>query len=165
MSVNASNIKILNGKNSSSGMIIVDSTKFLRAELQEPNAHEFSQAIGFSIYSNSRQSVDSFKSIFELLWDQTELAEQLKMHDKMQQEFINIAAHELRTPIQPILALTEVVRSKIKDTELGELLDVVNRNAKRLLRLTEDLLDVTGIESQSLRLKKERLKLNEIIFR
>jgi two-component system sensor histidine kinase VicK len=87
------------------------------------------------------------------------------MHDKMQQEFINIAAHELRTPIQPILALTEVVRSKIKDTELGGLLDVVNRNAKRLLRLTEDLLDVTGIESQSLRLKKERLKLNEIIFR
>jgi signal transduction histidine kinase len=163
MSVNASNIKILNGKNSSSGMFIVDSTKFLRAELQEPNAHEFSQAIGFSIYSNSRQSVDSFKSIFELLWDQTELAEQLKMHDKMQQEFINIAAHELRTPIQPILALTEVVRSKIKDTELGELLDVVNRNAKRLLRLTEELLDITRIESQSLRLKKERLKLNEII--
>jgi signal transduction histidine kinase len=163
MSANAPNIKILNGKDSSSGMFIVDSAKFLRAELKEPKAKEFSEAIGFTIYSNSRRSIDSFKSVFELLWDQTELTEQLKIHDKMQQEFINIAAHELRTPIQPILGLTEVVRSKIKDVELAELLDVVNRNAKRLHRLTEDLLDITRIESQSLRLKKERLKLNEII--
>jgi signal transduction histidine kinase len=79
-----------------------------------------------------------------------------------------VAAHELRTPIQPILGLSEIIRSKIKDTnqdttEFTELLDVIARNAKRLQRLTEDILDVTKIESQSLRLDKEYLSVNEII--
>ena len=42
---------------------------------------------------------------------------QLKVHDKMQEEFINIAAHEMRTPIQPILGLTQVIRSDSKDAK------------------------------------------------
>jgi signal transduction histidine kinase len=95
---------------------------------------------------------------------------QLEVHDKMQKDFINIAAHELRTPIQPILALTQVLRSrKEKDNngkEIGEelsLLDAVIRNAKRLKRLAEDILDVTKIESHSLILHKERFNLNEVI--
>ena len=173
----APDIKILNGANSSSGMFIVDSIKFLRAELKDPDAQDFSQAIGFSIYSNSRKSVESFKSIFELLWEQTELSEklrkanmlfeianeQLKTRDKQQQEFINIAAHELRTPIQPILGLTEVALSRTSDKEQVELLGIVNRNAKRLHGLTEDLLDVTRIESQSLKLTKERVDLGDIL--
>jgi signal transduction histidine kinase len=90
--------------------------------------------------------------------------EQLHLHDKMQKEFINIAAHELRTPIQPLLSLTQIVRSKIKDAEQGELLDNVIRNAKRLHRLAEDILDITRIESQSLDLKKERFKLNDLVL-
>jgi signal transduction histidine kinase len=173
----APDIKILNGANSSSGMFIVDGIKFLRAELKDPGAQDFSQAIGFSIYSNSRKSVESFKSIFELLWEQTELSEklrkanmlfeianeQLKTRDKQQQEFINIAAHELRTPIQPILGLTEVALSRTSDKEQVELLGIVNRNAKRLRGLTEDLLDVTRIESQSLKLTKERVELGDIL--
>ncbi|HEY6882950.1 MAG TPA: HAMP domain-containing sensor histidine kinase, partial [Nitrososphaeraceae archaeon] len=89
--------------------------------------------------------------------------EQLKVHDKTQQEFINIAAHELRTPIQPILALSEIVCSRIRDVELANLLDVISRNAKRLHRLTEDILDVTKIESQSLNLRKERFNLTELV--
>jgi signal transduction histidine kinase len=95
---------------------------------------------------------------------------QLEVHDKMQKDFINIAAHELRTPIQPILALTQVLRSrKEKDNngkEIDEelsLLDAVIRNAKRLKRLAEDILDVTKIESHSLILHKERFNLNEVI--
>jgi len=89
--------------------------------------------------------------------------EQLKVHAKMQKEFINIAAHELRTPIQPVLNLTQIIRSKIKDAEQGELLDVVIRNAKRLHQLAEDILDITRIESQSLKLNKERFNLNDLI--
>jgi signal transduction histidine kinase len=89
--------------------------------------------------------------------------EQLKVHDKMQNEFINIAAHELRTPIQPILSLTEVLRFKIKDTQQVDLLSIITRNAKRLQRLTEDILDVTKIESHSLKLNKERFNLSDLI--
>ena len=81
----------------------------------------------------------------------------------MQREFIDIAAHELRTPIQPIVSLTEILSSRIKDTEDAGFLEVVSRNAKRLHQLTEDILDVTKIESKSLVLNKEKFNLNEII--
>jgi signal transduction histidine kinase len=89
---------------------------------------------------------------------------QLKDHDKLQEEFINIAAHELRTPIQPILGLTQALRSKIKDTEQLAMLDAAIRNAKRLRRLTEDILDITKIEGKSLQLAKERFNLYEVIL-
>jgi two-component system sensor histidine kinase VicK len=109
-------------------------------------------------------------AIFENLWKQTELYDQLKevherlkIHDKMQEEFINVAAHELRTPIQPILGLSEVLRCNAKDPKQRELLDVTIRNAKRLQQLTNDILDVTKIESQSLNLNKEQFNLNDVI--
>jgi signal transduction histidine kinase len=135
-------------------------------------------------YSNSKPTVLSYVSIFENLWKQTELYQllkdsnkqleqandQLKIHDRTQKEFINVAAHELRTPIQPILGLTQIIYSKMdKDTspyekeKQKEMLEVVIRNANRLQRLSEDILDVTRIESQNLNLKIERLDLDEII--
>jgi signal transduction histidine kinase len=160
----ADDIKILNGNNSLYGTFIVDGEKFLRAELREPNAMEFSEAIGFTIYSNSRRSAESFKSVFELLWKERTLNEELKRADIMQKEFLDIAAHELRTPIQPILGLTEILRSQIKDLKQRELLDITIRNAKRLQRLTEDILDVTKIETKTLDLKKELFDLNEMIL-
>jgi signal transduction histidine kinase len=91
--------------------------------------------------------------------------EQLKVYDKMQKEFINVAAHELRTPVQPILGLSDVLLSKKGNIEqYKELLDSIKRNAKRLHRLTEDILDITKIESQSLQLRKQRINLNEVIL-
>jgi signal transduction histidine kinase len=89
--------------------------------------------------------------------------DKLKEADKAQREFINVAAHELRTPIQPVLSLSDILHSKIKDSKQRELLDVVIRNAKRLQRLSEDILDVTRIESQSLILNKEQFNLNDVI--
>ncbi len=89
--------------------------------------------------------------------------EKLKEADNMKNEFINVAAHELRTPIQPILGLTQILQSKIKDTKQSELLDAIVRNARRLGRLTNDILDVTKIESQSLNLNKEQFNLNDVI--
>ena len=87
--------------------------------------------------------------------------EQLKNHDKMQKEFINIAAHELRTPIQPILGMAEMLENELGDKR--EDIKMIVRNAKRLERLTRDLLDVAKIESQSLKLNKERFNISELI--
>jgi signal transduction histidine kinase len=74
------------------------------------------------------------------LWIQTELYqqltdanEQLKIHDVMQKEFINIAVHELRNPIQPIIGLTEILKSKTTDKKQQELHDIVAKSAKRLM--------------------------------
>jgi signal transduction histidine kinase len=89
--------------------------------------------------------------------------EELRSLDRLKDEFINVAAHELRTPIQPVLILTQTIRSKINDTELRELLDIVIRNANRLHLLAEEILDTTRIESQSLKLNKELFNLYELI--
>lgn len=96
----------------------------------------------------------------------------------MRKDFINVAAHELRTPIVPILGLSEILHSRLtknsallssndavkSDTKRNlEMLGTVIRNANRLSRLTEDILDVTKIDSQSLRLKKERFDIEDIV--
>jgi two-component system, OmpR family, sensor histidine kinase VicK len=160
-----SQVQLLDGDTSNYGMYIVDGEKFFRAELKEPMADKFSEAAGLVIYSNRKTTVDSFKSVFELLWNERVLVEELKKADKMQKEFINITAHELRTPIQPILVVIDTLLSKkgnIEDYE--ELLSMIRRNAKRLQRVTENILDVTRIESGSFGLKKELFDLNEVIM-
>jgi signal transduction histidine kinase len=144
-------------------ILLIDRKYSLTVELKDDTKETSYDAIGLATYSNSKSTVLSYASIFESLWKQTEMYEQLKIHDKMQKEFINIAVHELRTPIQPILGLANVVSSKIKeDEQLGQLLDVINRNAKRLQRLTEDILDVTRIESNRLELHRTIFDLNDI---
>jgi two-component system sensor histidine kinase VicK len=165
-------------------ILVVDRKVSLVMELKDDTKSTFHGAIGLSTYSNSRAGVLSYVAIFENLWRQAELYqqvkesneqlataneqlaaanEQLKVHGKMQREFIDIAAHELRTPIQPILGLTQVISSRVKDREDAELLKVVSRNAERLQKLTEDILDVTRIESNLLALNKEQFNLNEVI--
>ena len=165
-------------------ILVVDKIASLVVELKDDAKQSSYEAMGLATYSNSKSTVLSYVSIFETLWMQTDLYEQLvesnnelaeayeqleaaneqlKVHDKMQKDFINVASHELRTPIQPILGLSEVLHAKIKDTEQRQLLDIINRNAKRLQRLTENILDVTKMESQSLKLNKERFNLNDVI--
>ena len=156
--------------NTSIGIVVVDKKESLIIETKDDTKDNSYEASGLAAYSNSKYIALSYASIFESLWIQAELYEhlkeaneQLKQHDKMQNEFINLAAHELRTPIQPIVGLTEIVYSKIKNPEQLELLDTVIRNAKRLKRLADDIVDVTKIESRSLKLNKEQLNLNELI--
>ncbi len=97
-------------------VLIVDKKYLLTIELKDDSKSYFGDAVGLSTYSNSKPGVLSYASIFENFWQQTELYEKLKVNDKMQKEFINIAAHELRTPIQPILVLTQLIKNNLKDT-------------------------------------------------
>jgi signal transduction histidine kinase len=168
ISSQAPSIRIFSTPSSEAILFIVDNEKFLRIEEKDTGAHtptHISDAISLAILSNSKKGIASFKSIFDILWKQTDLYQQLKVHEKMQIEFINVAAHELRTPIQPILGLGEVLRSKnkLKAEEYEEYLNVIVRNARRLQQLADDILDVTKIESQSLKLKKERFDLQELV--
>jgi signal transduction histidine kinase len=87
--------------------------------------------------------------------------EQLKVHDKMQKEFINIASHEMKTPTQAILGYSDLLESHPDKRQ--EMIQAISRNAVRLQRLTSDILDVTRIESQSLRLNKEVFSLDDIV--
>lgn len=151
-------------------ILLIDKKFSLAVELKDDTKDNSYDAIGLATYSNSRSTVLSYVSIFESLWNQTELYHQIKeansklnLLNNSQKEFINTAAHELRSPIQPILGLSEILISKLKDSEERELIDVIHRNAKRLQMLTEDILDVTRIESRSLQLNKEHFNLKDII--
>ncbi|MFL6471192.1 MAG: ATP-binding protein [Nitrososphaeraceae archaeon] len=88
--------------------------------------------------------------------------EQLKVHDKMQREFINIASHEIKTPTQALLGYSEILQRHPEKRE--QISEAIYRNANRLQRLTNDILDVTRIESQTLKLKKEQFNLRDLIF-
>ena len=153
-------------------ILFVDKKLSLLMEIKDDSKTTFDEAIGLSTYSNSKAGVLSYVAIFESLWQQTELYEdlkkaheQLRVSAKAQKEFINIAAHELRTPIQPILGLSQILLSKTGSIEqYDELLDTINRNAKRLTRLTDDILDIAKIESKSLELRKQRFNLKDIVI-
>jgi signal transduction histidine kinase len=119
---------------------------------------------------------ESFNSMVQSIKYHTselkKLNEQLEQKDKLKDEFINIAAHELRAPIQPIVGLSEVIRSRrsrssssntVKGGDDEEFLDIIVRNSKRLQALSENILDITKIESQTLKLNKEKFNINEKI--
>ena len=135
-----------------------------------------------AIHSDSKSLVKNFGSLLDTLWNETEILksiirvkdnladtnkqlaeanEQLKIHHKMQEEFINIASHEIKTPTQAILGYSEM--SEMEPERSKEYLQPILRNARRLQKLTNDILDVTRIESQSLNLNKERVNLDDVI--
>jgi two-component system, OmpR family, sensor histidine kinase VicK len=157
-----------------STILVTDKKHSLVIELKDDTKKTFEEAIGLSTYSNSKPGVLSYVSIFENLWLETELYEhirnaneelqkaneQLKINDKMQKEFINIAAHELRTPTQAILSLADLL-PLFPDKK--ELVTMIQRNAKRLQRLIKDTLDVTKIESQQLIMRKDAFNIHDLI--
>ena len=164
----APEIKIIPGKSTSSGILIVDDLKILRVEVKDPGANEFSKAIGFALYSNSKASVSSFKMFFDLLWNACLQNEELMRLDKMKDEFINVAAHEFKTPIQSVLGYLELARADSEynttDKKRGGLIDAAYRNAVRLHRLTKNLLEVTRIESHALFMNKRRFDLKKLVL-
>ena len=155
-------IKVMNAYGDAPvGMTIADSEKLFQAEVKNPEAHTFPEAIGFAIYSNTKRNIKFFKSFFELLWNERVLNEELKNAYRMQREFTNIASHELRTPVQAILGMSGLLRN-YPDKE-DEIIEVIQRNAKRLQALTGDILDVTRIESQTFQLKKEQFNIYDLL--
>jgi two-component system sensor histidine kinase VicK len=164
-------------------ILVVDNLECMIWELKDDTLQDPYQAGGIATYSNIPSIAFSYASIIHTIRKQTELYQQLKeskerlemlnkqleSHSIIQREFINIAAHELRTPIQPILGLSEMALARNNenhdknDIQLKEMLEVISRNAKRLHRLTDDILDVTRIDSKTLKLNKELNDVDEVI--
>jgi two-component system, OmpR family, sensor histidine kinase VicK len=142
-------------------ILVIDRKVSLAIEKTDDSKPDFMEAVGLATYSNSEPTVVSYVSIFEALWKQAELVNQLEVHDKLQREFINIASHEMKTPTQAILGYSELLETDPKNN--AEIIASLKRNANRLQRLTNDILEVSRIESQTLRLNKEKVNINEKI--
>ena len=140
-------------------ILVVDRHASLVLEKIDDSKETFAEAIGLSTYSTSQPTIMSYVSIFENFWNQIELYEKLKEHEKMQKEFINIASHEFKTPTQSILAYSTLIRRHPERRD--EMIDAIERNAVRLQSLTNNILDVSRIDSQTLKLNKEKFNINE----
>jgi signal transduction histidine kinase len=154
------------------GILVIDRKESLIVETKDDTKDSSYEAAGVGAYYDSKPISLSNASIFDSLWKQTDIYEklsetydQLKLHNKMQKEFLDIAAHELRTPIQPIAGLTEFLISnkRMDRSSQEEKLNVIAMNAKRLKLLTDDILDVTKIEGQALQLNKEVINVSDLI--
>jgi len=162
-------LQLLNGDGTDSTILVVDGELLFKAEYRSDQAGKFTDANGYAVYSNSKPTVNSFKSFFEMLWNSRLLAGKLQEADRLQREFIHIAAHELRTPIQPILGMAEMIESTLQEKRDGsssikpEEIKMIARNARRLQRLSEDILDIARIESSTLILHKSLFNLKDVL--
>jgi two-component system, OmpR family, sensor histidine kinase VicK len=148
-------------------ILLVDKRQSIIVELKD-DTREAPDPIGIATYSKSTSIVSSYIAIFESLWRQTDMYEQLQIHDKMRQEFINIVAHELRTPIMPILGGIELLECKLEDkNHVGEVeqeIEMITRNANRLQKLAEDIVEVADIEGGSFKIEvKNRMDLRSMM--
>jgi signal transduction histidine kinase len=122
---------------------------------------KWNSILDYEVKRRTEQLEDSNRQL-SLSNQQLALAnEQLKVHDKMQKEFINIASHEMKTPTQAIIGYSELLQNH--PDKKDEIMQAISRNAIRLQRLTSDILDVTRIESQSLKLNLEQFNLKDAI--
>ena len=144
-------------------ILVVDSKQCLILELKDDKQNTSYEAVGLSTYSISPTIISSYLAVFESFWRQAELFEKMKEIELLEKDFVNIAAHELRNPIQPIIGFSELLYSKIDNHEHRRLLDEVILNAKRLERLSRLMLDVTRIENNSLVLIKEVVDASKVM--
>ncbi|ALI37038.1 Alkaline phosphatase synthesis sensor protein PhoR [Candidatus Nitrosocosmicus oleophilus] len=149
---------------------IVDRTKTIIQKIKDDSKTKIPQTEGITTYIEGELTAWSHTAIFDTLWKQSETVDKLRRinkhlqsHEKMQKEYIDIIAHELRSPIQPIIGLTEYVKEKLKDKKQIELLDSVIASGQKLNMLTESILDVSRIEDHLFSLKEENLDLNELL--
>lgn len=140
-------------------IVIVDRKDSFIFETTDDDIQEVSVAIGQSIYSGSDATGQFFASIFQSLWNQSELYERLKEVDAMKEEFINVAAHELRTPVLPIMLSAESLAERLTEDESVQ---VILRNATRLTRLANNILDASKLESKTLNLQRQKTSIVRI---
>lgn len=151
-------------------IIVVDKQDSLVMEIKDGIADSLHTTIGLSTLSNSKSTVASYSAIFENLSKQNQLYKQLKETyqtventNAIQQEFINVAAHELRTPIMPILGYAEMLLEEETDDIKKQALMSIVHNSERLQKLASNILDIAQMDSKTFRLHKEPLNLNSVL--
>ncbi len=129
------------------------------------NYDEYKKQFNCNLYNIIFNELTSlFSIIYDFLWNTVEKNETLEKRNVFQQDFIDIASHQLRNPILPIVGFSKTLKSKIKDSTMLEYLDIIIKNGEKLRDIANDMLDVSRIETNSLRMNKEFFDINLILF-
>lgn len=150
-------------------IIVIDNKNTVLWEVMDDHQQKYIDALGMAVFIESKKITETITIIFNSLWSQSETHtllkeahENLKDHGKMQSRFMDLVAHELRTPLQSILGITELLKKEIKNNDQNFMLRVAMANAKKLQRLSENILDITRLEGNILYLNKERFSINQL---
>jgi len=152
--------------------LIVDKKFVFIKDVKDDIKDNFIEAVGYATLHTSKSRAESYNFIFDTVWRQADLYESLKEanknilysyekleeHDAMEKEFVNLAAHELRTPSQSIIGYSEMLRDSPERNKRYE--EAILRNAERLHSLVTNMLSIARIESQTMKLNKTNLDLN-----
>jgi len=131
----------------------------------------------FNIYYNSNEQafscslseslkgdiVNFFDSLFSNTWSALETTNVLEKRNIFQQDFVDIASHQLRNPILPIIGFSKTLKSKIKDPDMLDYLNVIIKNAEKLKNIANDILDISKIEANPLKLDFEIFDLCDLL--
>jgi signal transduction histidine kinase len=152
--------------------LIIDRKSLFIIDVKDDSKENFTEAVGFATFHRSKSRTESYSFIFDTLWRQADLHEslrganknlldayeKLKEHDAMEKEFIDLAAHELRTPSQSIIGYSEMLKALPERNKQYE--EAISRNAERLYSLVTNMLSVARIESRTMKLNKTVFDLN-----
>jgi two-component system, OmpR family, sensor histidine kinase VicK len=156
-------------------LLVIDSKFSLVIETKDDSKRIFEQAVGLATLSNSKPTVLPFVTIFESFWRETDLYERAREADRIKDEFVNIAAHELRNPISPIMASAEFAMDEIRNLQtegkavredldsLAQNISIIVRNSSKLYKLSEDILQVSRIESGTFTLNIEPVNIRVLL--
>jgi two-component system sensor histidine kinase VicK len=154
-------------------LLIVDRRFSIVIETKDDSKGTFERAVGLATFSNSKPTVLPYVTIFESFWRETDLYEKAREADKIKDEFVNIAAHELRNPISPIIGSVDFAMEDIRKLKEGkgddmtldsleENILMIERNATKLYKLSEDILQVSKIESGTFSLRVGQVDLKAL---
>ena len=159
--------------------LIIDKKSVFIIDVKDDNKDNFIEAVGYATFHTSKSRTESYNFIFDTIWRQADLYDSLREanknllysyqkleeHDAMEKEFINLAAHELRTPSQSIIGYSEMLKDLPERNKQYE--EAISRNAERLYSLVSNMLSIARIESQTMTLNKTifdlNLKINNVI--
>lgn len=153
-------------------IMVSDKSEFMSWELRDDKVDDPFQAGGQATYSNIKSLAASYATIIENLWQMSASAKELQLanirlenSERVMKDFLNIAAHEMRTPLQPILGLSDSLVHLLPQLtgDTRNALEAISRNARRLELLVEQILDVTRIEGNMLKLNKQPTHLEATI--
>ncbi len=155
-------------------MLVVDKRFSLVIETKDDTKDKFEHAVGLATFSNSKSTVLPYVTIFESFWRETDLYEKAREAERVKDEFVKVAAHELRNPLAPIIVSCDFAIEEVNQLKEGkgsseiinslvEDLNVIARNASKLHTLSEDILQVSRIESGNFLLNIENVDLSAMI--